>query len=426
MYPELPESVRFPRLTPQGRALLYRMRQHSHAPLWNWPNGEQLDDEGLARVQKFSRELNAPSRIVSMDKPDWLDGYVEKCLTEVPFYRSLSRVGTTFESLPTCDRSDLAPKVWAFVPDSEPLDSLVVFSSSGTTGHPTKTPHHPFSAACGVPLMEFALKEFCGQGFLYGSDHVAITNVAAYPGAFTTAIVVSYLNEAGCVRVNLDPSAWRNEGDRERYIDEWKAPVWLGDPVAFGAMEKLDLKHPPQAILSSILQLNDSYREKLSARYGCPVLDMYAMTEAGIIAVGAGSGHRVLAHDLYVEILDDRGEPCELGERGEITLTGGRNPFLPLLRYRTGDFASLAIVDGFRTLIGLEGRMPVEYRASWGAVVHSMQLTRLMRQHPVVRYEMLGTEGDYQLRIWGDCDRAMLQKDIVALLGNCVAIQYQN
>ncbi len=55
-------------------------------------------------------------------------------------------------------------------------------------------------------------------------------------------------------------------------------------------MEKLDLKHPPQAILSSILQLNDSYREKLSARYGCPVLDMYAMTEAGIIAVGAGSG----------------------------------------------------------------------------------------------------------------------------------------
>ncbi len=69
---------------------------------------------------------------------------------------------------------------------------------------------------------------------LYGSDHVAITNVAAYPGAFTTAIVVSYLNEAGCVRVNLDPSAWRNEGDRERYIDEWKAPVWLGIQLLLG------------------------------------------------------------------------------------------------------------------------------------------------------------------------------------------------
>ncbi len=48
-----------------------------------------------------------------------------------------------------------------------------------------------------------------------------------------------------------------------------------------------------------------------------------------------------------------------------------------------------------------------------------------MRQHPVVRYEMLVPKGIITSDL-GDCDRAMLQKDIVALLGNCVAIQYQN
>jgi len=40
MYPELSEEERFPLLTQRGRELLYRMRQHPNAPIWNWPNGE--------------------------------------------------------------------------------------------------------------------------------------------------------------------------------------------------------------------------------------------------------------------------------------------------------------------------------------------------------------------------------------------------
>jgi len=71
------------------------------------------------------------------------------------------------------------------------------------------------------------------------------------------------------------------------------------------------------------------------------VLEVYALTEAGIIAVKSDRGHAILPHDLYVEVLDDDGVPCPEGVRGEVTLTGGRNPFLPLLRFRTGDFASL-------------------------------------------------------------------------------------
>jgi len=42
-----------------------------------------------------------------------------------------------------------------------------------------------------------------------------------------------------------------------------------------------------------------------------------------------------------VEIVGDSGAPLPSGEFGEIAVTGGRNPYLPLLRYRTGDFAAL-------------------------------------------------------------------------------------
>lgn len=426
-YPELSETERFPLLTENGRKLLHGMRQDPHAPIWNWPNGEQLNDRGLSRVNQFADALrqHAESGNESLDEPSWIRNYVDYCLKEVPFYRRRGRPGLSLQEIPTCGRVDMASRAWDFVPDSEPLDELITFSSSGTTGHPTRTPHHPFSAACGVPLIEHAASTFCDVPFPHGSDNVAICNVAAYPGAYTTAIVVAYLQEAGCIRVNLDPSAWRKPEDREAYLNRWAAPIWLGDPVAFGALEKLDINYKPNAILSSILHLSPTYAKRLSLKYDCPVLDMYAMTEAGIIAVGNENGHRIIPHDLFVEVLDDGEHRCAPGARGEIVLTGGRNPYFPLLRYRTGDFGSLQIIDGHRVLVGLEGREPVEYPVKDGRVVHSMELTRLMRRFPVLQYEMKSLGGcSYELHLRGDVDRISFESELADLFKTHVRIVY--
>lgn len=421
MYPELSESQRFPILTSPGRALLQRMRQHPHAPVWNWPNGEQLDEVGLAKVERFARELNSQTKLHEPTRPNWLAEFTERCVQEVPFYRGRVSAQTPFDEIPTCRRADLAPRVWEFVPDTEPLDELIVFSSSGTTGYPTRTPHSPFSAACGVPLLEYGLRALMGIELLRGPEHVAITNVAAYRGAFTTAIVVAWLQEAGCVRVNLDRSAWRAEDDRVRFINTWKAPIWLGDPIAFAALQDIELDHAPKAIISSIMHLPGGFAEELHRRYGCPVLDFYAMTEAGLIAVGDRHGHRILPHDLYVEILDEQDQPCPEGVCGEITLTGGRNPYLPLLRYRTGDQAALKIVDGLRYLIGFAGRQPVEYPTSTGKIVHSMELTQLMRRFPVVRYHLYPlADSRYKLVYQGHVDTAELRKELQGLFGSDV------
>jgi phenylacetate-CoA ligase len=422
-YPELNESERFPILTARGRELLYRMRQHPMAPIWNWPNGEQLDSAGLERVKEFAASLSISSTYSAGLLPDWLSQYVDRCLREVPYFRTKYGQGRAFEEIPPICRANLAPRVWDFVPDDEPLDDVIVFSSSGTTGYPTRTAHHPVSAACGVPLMEFALRSLHGITLQRGTDHVAITNIAAYRGAYTTAIVVAYLEEAGCIRVNLHPSAWRSESHRHQFINHWKAPIWLGDPIAYSAMEKLDWDHQPKAILSSIMHITDAYAKQLETRFACPVLDLYAMTEAGIIAVRTAHGHRVLSPDLYVEILDPQGNVCAEGVRGEITLTGGRNPYLPLLRYRTGDFASLQTIEGHRVLVGLEGRQSVEYVTRSGRIVHSMEVTRVMRHYPVIRYELveLGNR-EYELRYAGDIDAAALANELSEIFGQKVIV----
>lgn len=422
MYPELSEAERFPLLTEGGRRFLHAMRQHAHAPLWNWPNGEQLNEAGLARVQQFAHLLNSDHKPIGLANPDWLNEFVERCLETVPFYRSRSRPGTKFEDLPTCRRADLAPRVWQFVPDDESVDELISFSSSGTTGEPTRTPHHPYSAACGIPLLEYALQTQCGLRFLRGADQVAMVNVAAYPGAYTTAIVMAYLQESGCIRVNLDRSAWRTDEDCRRYLGAYPSPIWLGDPVAFGALERVDLGYAPAAIVSSIMHLHSGYAERLRSRYHCPVLDVYAMTEAGIIAVKDtgknGAGHRVIAPDLYIEILDDFGRRCEPGGRGEITLTGGRNPYLPLLRYRTGDYAALEMDGSVRILRDLVGREPVEYIAESGESVHSMEIVRTLREFPVRRFAMREIADGYELEVVGDVDWGALELKMNALLGS--------
>jgi phenylacetate-CoA ligase len=383
MYPELSEAERFPLLTPRGRALLHAMRQDPQAPRWNWPNGEQLDAKGLERVERFAHDLNAPHPAPA----EWVQAYADFCVAEVPFYRRRTPGGTPFAVIPTCSRADLAARVWDFVPDSEPLDDLIVFSSSGTTGHPAQIPFHPSTAAAGIPLLERALAG-TGVAFPRGPDHVALTHIAAYRGAYTTAIVIAYLREAGCVRVNLHPEVWNHPHDCRTYLDRYAAPVMLGDPQAFESLAGVRIERPPRAMVSSIAHLSDALSADLTRRYGCPVLDVYALTEAGIVAVRTPQGHAVLPHDLHVEVLDEHDQPVPDGGRGEVVLTGGRNPYLPLLRYRTGDFAALARQAGRPVLIELEGRRPVVFPVGGDRVVHCMEVTRLLRRFPFSQYQL--------------------------------------
>ncbi len=416
-HPEIAESERFPLLTPEGRRFLHAMRQDPQAPIWNWPNGEQLDASGLDRVERFAASLRSDTPAGPDHPPDWLEGFAAYCLAEVPFYRSRSRSGTRWEEIPSCSREDLAPRPWDFVPDSEPLDRLIVFSSSGTTGHPARLPTHPFTAACGLPLLEHALAPL-GVSFPRGADRMALTNLTAYPGAYTTAIVIAWLREAGCIRVNLDPADWRSGGDCAAYLDRWHAPIVLGDPVAFAALESLGLRRAPAALISSITALSPGYATELSTRFGCPVLDVYALTEAGIVAVGAAEGHLVLPPDLYVEILDGEDRPCAPGVRGEVTLTGGRNPFAPLLRYRTGDFAALERRNGRLFLIGLDGRRPVLFPTPDGRIVHSMEVSRALRRLPLVQFRLhQDAEGEFRFGWRGAVDGEEVRRVLQTLLG---------
>ena len=68
------------------------------------------------------------------ERPAWVEAFAQKALSDVPFYRRYS--GTDgFHAIPAFSREDLVREPWSFVPDSMPLDDLILYHSSQTTGN---------------------------------------------------------------------------------------------------------------------------------------------------------------------------------------------------------------------------------------------------------------------------------------------------
>lgn len=90
--------------------------------------------------------------------------------------------------------------------------------------------------------------------------------------------------------------------------------------------------------------LVDGVREAVEAAWGVPVADKYSAREVGTVALEcpAGDAYHVQAEDIYVEVLDEAGEPVAPGETGRVVVTPLHNAAMPLIRYEIGDHAEVA------------------------------------------------------------------------------------
>jgi phenylacetate-CoA ligase len=143
------------------------------------------------------------------------------------------------------------------------------------------------------------------------------------------------------------------------------------------------------------------------------------MNETGPIAVATPCGYEILPHDIYVEILRPDGSPCQPQERGEITLTGGRNPFLPLLRYRTGDYARLDLSGAIPVLLELEGRPPTLFRSATGQLINNIDITWALQGLALPQFSLHQAEdGSLRFRVRGDqVPRDAIRNALLGLFG---------
>lgn len=358
------DADRYPTLGEAGRRMLQRLREHPAAPIYRNESGNRLTAADVDDLRAFERDLLAATLEASPHaEPDWLTAFVADTFAQVPYWRALGAPPRRFADLPTIDRGDLAADIARFVPDDVELERLINFRTTGTTGQPLLVASHPVVAGRYLAFHKRALRRF-GIELRHGRDQVGVVLIGHQRKCFTYVSVTPLMDESGLAKINLHPDDWRDPADRARYLDALDAEVIAGDPISFAELLELPLTTRPRVCVSVSMALSPGLRARLEARFGCPVLDVYSLNEVGPVAVfdAAAGGHVLLQPRLFVEVLDAAGHRVAPGERGEITVTGGFNFCLPLLRYRTGDFGSLVAGADAPVIAGLVGRRPVRFR----------------------------------------------------------------
>ena len=274
-----------------------------------------------------------------------------------PFYRELfaregidpRRVRTyaDLERLPFTTKSDLEQRGADFLaaPASEVVD---VCESSGTTGLPVTllqtradlerlayNEESCFRAAGIVPgervLIAAALDRCFMAGLAYFFGLTRLGAIAIRGGSGSVAFLAELV-------LRHRPTALVGVPTLIAAVAEALA-VRGTSPAALGVARIVCIGEPVRREDLALSPLG----ERLAGLWGASVLGTYASTEMATSFADCthGRGGHLLPDLMLVEIVDDFGRPLPPGEPGEIVATPLQVTGMPLVRFRTGDIATL-------------------------------------------------------------------------------------
>lgn len=404
--PEIQERI--PLMKPEYLPLLKRLQEHRHAPKWNYTCGDRLTAQDLEEIDKFAEKLHQQRRSRGLEPPQFIIDWLADQQHHVPLFRERLKglqLPEDFRRIPPTTREDMAVRLDKLVPENADLKRLIVNPTSGTTGHPIQAPNHPRSIGCYNPMLFFSLQR---HGVIpeLRQDRVVCMLLCAQQDTAEYATVKPVLKGAGFAKINLYPHTWREPGDAVRYIREMNPYFFTGDPFAFTQFLEMMPDYRPAALVSTSIGLPAQLAKQLRDTYGCPVVDFYSLNETGPIAYSCPEHpdeFHLLPHDLHIEVTDAAGRVLPEGEEGEITVSGGRNPYLPLLRYQTGDrarlhFGSCSCGDPMPRIAAMQARQLVIFRTPSGRLVNPVDISRFLRLYPIVQHQFI-QEKDFSCRL---------------------------
>lgn len=408
----LSDHERWPTLTNEGAVRLERWRGHPDAPNWVHATGDRLTADQIERVRK------------PLDCDGWLDEHLKNARRLVRYRRNPGL--NSLSDFPLIERHDLIADLASFIPLDADLDRMVGGTSSGSTGAALVIPDDLEEVARGFHLLRGLVT---ARGITWEPDHerMALAHLVHQRQAFTYVSVISSFEQSAMVRLNLDHAAWPDETSRARFLAEANPQVISGNPSSLNELLAGDLIGivRPLAIFSGAMALSAPLRAALEAAFDAPVFDIYGLHETRPIAVRTDDGpFRVLDRRVVVESLDGDGIPVPEGELGELVVTAGENPLLPLVRYRTGDYGRLiALPDGGVGIADLEGRDHTRFLAADGRLVNCVDLTQQLQAHGARGWSIRQqADGSITTRIAGG-DGDAVHAALRALLGQTVTIE---
>jgi phenylacetate-CoA ligase len=226
-----------------------------------------------------------------------------------------------------------------------PRQELVrIHASSGTKGKPT---------VVGYTRRDIEIwSEVCARALAAaGAAPGDVVHNAYGYGLFTGGLGLHYGAERlGCTVV---PASGGNTPRQVLLITDFAARILcctpsyalnIADTMAAGGVDPGD--HPLAVGVFGAEPWSDAMRAEIERRLSIRALDIYGLSE--VIGPGVasecleGAGAHVNEDHFLVEAVDPQtAEPVADGEVGELVFTSLTKEAMPLLRYRTGDLASL-------------------------------------------------------------------------------------
>ncbi len=119
-------------------------------------------------------------------------------------------------------------------------------------------------------------------------------------------------------------------------------PSVLQDLALYCQREKIEL--PSLTEVRTISEaLPDGLRALCKEVWGVKLVDVYSSIELGYLAIQCPDNehYHIQSEGVLIEILDERGKPCSVGEVGRVVVTNLHNYATPLIRYELGDYAEV-------------------------------------------------------------------------------------
>uniref|UniRef100_UPI0034DEA082 hypothetical protein n=1 Tax=Streptomyces flavofungini TaxID=68200 RepID=UPI0034DEA082 len=236
------------------------------------------------------------------------------------------------------------------------------------------------------------------------TEHVARVNArkpGATPGERWLDDRTLYLNR------RLDPAAW-DRAEVERMLAEIRETAaahprgsYLLDCSGYHLAHLVtkvtqwdlwDAFPPPTGIVHAYEYTPHNVRAELRARFGCPVIDLFGSTELGYLFYSEADGsYRPYLDGMSVELI-----PVEPNSGiHSLIVTSVRNPYMPLVRYRSGD--CVRTVDGStdpRRIASFCGREKELLATPGGPVAQADLDARVARVSSRVFLQQLSLTGD--------------------------------
>lgn len=284
-----------------------------------------------------------------------LKSTVERVFEKVPFYRKkLQDVNITpdaitsvhdIHKLPFTTKKDLRDHYPFQLFAADMKDVVRIHASSGTSGKPTVVGYTKMDLDNWSELVARAI------AIAGGEPGGMLQNAYGY-GLFTGGLGLHYGAEK--LGMTVIPISGGNTDRQISLIEDFKPTVISATPSYVlhiaEEMEALGMDPHRSSLKFGIFGAepwSEEMRRTLEAKWGIKACDIYGLSE--VLGPGvamecheAQDGLHVAEDHFIVEVIDpDTLEPVEEGEEGELVFTSLTKEAFPVIRYRTGDIASL-------------------------------------------------------------------------------------